>query len=96
MKPAPKPESDRRAKGIRRDINGLFRGKDGEISGSKIATYLAQYIAAKMLLELATPLPGWDTLAVLFTVLLAPEAYKQLMAMKWGARPDASIRKATA
>lgn len=74
---------DRRKSGVRRDINGLFRGKDGEISGSKIATYLAQYIAAKILLALAV-LPTWDTLAVLFSVLLAPEAYKQFMAMKWG------------
>ncbi|MCR4331895.1 MAG: hypothetical protein NUV34_04220, partial [Sulfuricaulis sp.] len=28
--------------------------------------------------------PSWDVLAVLFLVLIAPEAYKQLLAMRWG------------
>lgn len=74
---------ERRKGGIRRDINGLVRGKDGEISGSKLGTYLAQYIAAKMLLGLTT-MPSWDVLAILFMVLIAPEFYKQAMAMKWG------------
>jgi hypothetical protein len=36
-----------------------------------------------MLLTL-TVMPSWDVLAVLFLVLIAPEAYKQMMAMKWG------------
>ena len=74
---------ERRKGGIRRDLNGLVRGKDGEISGSKIGTYAAQYISAKLLLS-APALPTWDALAVLFLVLIAPEAYKQMMAMKWG------------
>ena len=74
---------EKRKGGIRRDLNGLVRGKDGEISGSKLGTYLAQYIAAKLLLTVAV-LPSWDVLAVLFLVLIAPEAYKQMMAMKWG------------
>ena len=74
---------DRRKGGIRRDINGLVRGKDGEISGSKCGTYLAQYIAAKILLTMSV-IPSWDTLAILFLVLIAPEFYKQMMAMKWG------------
>lgn len=76
-------EIERRKGGIRRDLNGLVRGKDGEISGSKIGTYAAQYISAKLLLT-APVLPTWDVLAVLFLVLIAPEAYKQMMAMKWG------------
>lgn len=75
--------TDQRKGGIRRDINGLVRGKDGEISGSKIGTYIAQYISAKLLLTAAV-LPTWDVLAVLFFVLIAPEAYKKLMIMKWG------------
>jgi len=79
---------ERRKFGIRRDINGLVRGKDGEISGSKIGTYLAQFIAAKLLLENGSPLPGWDEMSVLFLVLIAPEAYKQVLAMKFGGNPD--------
>ncbi len=75
---------EKRKSGIRRDLNGLVRGKDGEISGSKIGTYLAQYIAANLLLTASDPLPSWDVLAVMFLVLIAPEAYKQMMAMKWG------------
>mgnify|MGYP001559254057 CR=1 FL=1 len=74
---------ERRRGGIRRDLNALVRGKDGELSGSKIGTYVAQYIAARLLLTLPA-LPTWDALAVLFLVLIAPEAYKQMMAMKWG------------
>ena len=73
---------DRRKFGIRRDLNGLVRGKDGEISGSKLGTYAGQIIAAKLLL--ANSLPSWDVLTVLFLVLVAPEAYKQLLAMRWG------------
>jgi nucleoside permease NupC len=68
---------------LRRDLNALVRGKDGELSGSKIGTYAGQFIAAKLLLA-ASPLPTWDVLAVLFLVLIAPEAYKQMLAMKWG------------
>ena len=73
---------ERRKGGIRRDLNGLVRGKDGEISGSKIGTYAGQIIAAKLLL--VNSLPSWDVLAVLFLVLIAPEAYKQVLAMRWG------------
>lgn len=83
-----KPAStiEQRRFGLRRDLNDLVRGVDGKLSGSKIGTYVAQYISAKILLAYVPPvtLPTWDTLAVLFLVLIAPEAYKQLMSMKWG------------
>jgi hypothetical protein len=77
----------RRSSRMRRDINALLRGKDGEISGSKIATYAGQIIAGRLLLTNA--LPTWDVLAILFLVLIAPEAYKQMMAMKWGGNAGA-------
>lgn len=78
-------KTDQRTYGIRRDINDLVRGVDGKISGSKVGTYYAQFLSGKVLLAV-TPvnLPTWDVLAVLFLVLIAPEAYKQMMAMKWG------------
>lgn len=75
--------TEQRRSPLRRDLNALVRGKDGELSGSKIGTYAGQYIAAKWLITIPV-LPTWDVLSVLFLVLIAPEAYKQLLAMKWG------------
>ena len=73
---------EKRVHTLRRDLNDLVRGVDGKISGTKLGTYTAQVISARLLLTNA--LPTWDVLAVLFLVLIAPEAYKQMMAMKWG------------
>ena len=69
--------------GIRRDLNDLFRNERGKLSGSTLGRYAAQGIAGYWLLHV-TVLPSWDVLSVLFLVLIAPEAYKQLLAMKWG------------
>lgn len=76
---------ERRADSIRTDLNNLFRGRDGKLSGSKIGTYAGQYIAGNLLLTHSTEVINrWDSMAVLFLVLIAPEAYKQALAMKWG------------
>ena len=82
---SPKPEQ-RHSSGIRRDINDLIRGEDGKISGSKIGTYAGQYISGYLLLTSAV-LPSWDELAVLFTVLIAPEMWKMVLKMKYGSVP---------
>jgi hypothetical protein len=77
---------ERRKYGLRRDLNELVRGVDGKISGSKIGTYAGQIIAGRLLLT--NTLPTWDVLAVLFLVLIAPEAYKQMLQMRWGGGKD--------
>lgn len=79
-------ESERRETwGIRRDLNDLVRDENGRISGSKIGTYAGQYIAGHiLLLHSHDVIKTWDSMAVLFLVLIAPEAYKRFLAMKWG------------
>ena len=76
---------EQRKFGLRRDINDLVRDESGNISGSKIGTYVGQYIAAHILLIHSEDLiDHWDSMTVLFLVLIAPEAYKRLLAMRWG------------
>lgn len=77
-------KTDQRTYGIRRDINDLVRDESGKISGSKIGTYVGQGISAKLLLASVAPLPTWDVLGILFTVLIAPEMLKKLLTMKYG------------
>jgi hypothetical protein len=77
---------EQRKSGIRRDINDLFRGPDGKISGSKIGTYAGQFIAAKLLLNNSDELiKHWDSLAIMFTVLIAPLLWGRFVEMKFGA-----------
>lgn len=77
--------TERRSYGIRRDINDLVRDESGKISGSKLGTYAGQIISGHLLLmHSADIIPRWDSMTVLFLVLIAPEAYKRLLALKWG------------
>lgn len=76
---------EQRKSGVRRDINDLFRDESGKISGTKIGTYAGQYISGHLLITNSTDvIDHWDSLAVLFLVLIAPEAYKKFLAMKMG------------
>ena len=76
---------DRRKGGIRRDINSLFRGPDGEISGSKLGTYVGQYLAGRALyLNIDELIDHWDSLAILLTALMLPEILKRIMLMRIG------------
>ncbi len=78
-------EPDVRRTGLRRDFNDLVRSEDGKISGAKIGTYAGQYISGHLLLTNATDvIDHWDSMAVLFCVLIAPEFYKRLIVMKYG------------
>lgn len=84
---------EKRKGGIRRDLNGLVRGKDGEISGGKLGTYLAQYIAAKMLLGLGSPLPGWDTLMACLATTAARQGRRPVLQCVTAALPVSSVRR---
>ncbi len=78
-------QPDRRQSGVRRDLNDLVRDESGRISGSKIGTYIGQGIAADLLLKHSHDLiDHWDSLAIMFTVLIAPEIWRKLMQMKYG------------
>ena len=71
--------ADRRQYGIRRDINELVRDEHGSISGAKLGRYAAQIIAGHLLETMADI--TWDVMAVLFLVLIAPEAYTRVLTM---------------
>lgn len=87
----PVPVADQRKGGIRRNLNDLFCGDDGKISGSKIGTYAGQIISGKLLIENSDELiKHWDSLAIMFTVLIAPEIWKLLMRMKYGGGTEGS------
>lgn len=84
---------DRRTQSLRRDLNDLFRGDDGKLSGSKVGTYVGQGISAHLLLKHTQPIPTWDVLGVLFCVLIAPEFYKRLMSMRYGGGGSSETRE---
>jgi hypothetical protein len=70
---------------LRRDLNDLVRDESGHLSPSKMGTLVGQWLAVKMILEHgAAIIANWDSLTVLFTVLIAPELFKKLMNMKYG------------
>lgn len=82
--------TDRRRSGVRRDFNDLVRDESGKISGSKIGTYAGQGLAGWLLYTNAVALiEHWEALAMIFTVLIAPELAKKRMTMKYSANePD--------
>lgn len=76
---------DRRKAGLRRDFNDLVRDESSSLSPTKIGTLVGQWLAVKLILEHgAAIIANWDSLTVLFTVLIAPELFKKLMNMKYG------------
>ena len=78
-----KPE--RRHSVLRRDLNDLVREESGRLSPTKIGTLVGQWIAVKLILENgATIIANWDSLMVLFMVLIAPEMFKKMLNMKYG------------
>ena len=77
--------SERRRSGLRRDFNDLVRDESGNLSPTKIGTLVGQWLAVKLILENGEKIiANWDSLTVLFSVLIAPELFKKLMNMKYG------------
>lgn len=77
--------TDKRTQTWRRDLNDAVRDESGTISFSKIGTMAGQFIAGKYLLEhWEKVILNWDTLTILFSVLIAPELFKKLLNMKYG------------
>ena len=75
---------ERRVNTLRRDLNDLVRDRDGSLSPTKIGTLIGQWLAIKLILENGeTIIKNWDSLTVLFSVLIAPELFKKLVNMKY-------------
>ena len=78
--------TERRTATIRRDLNDLVRDESGHLSPTKIGTLLGQWLAVKLILQHGSEIiANWDSLTVLFTVLIAPELFKKMMNLKYGA-----------
>jgi hypothetical protein len=78
---------DRRQGRFRRDLNSLWRNEKGELSSAMIGTTVGQVIAGIFL---------WRHMEDLFLVLIAPEAYKKFMVMRFsGNSNDYSERTIT-
>ena len=79
-------KDENKRKGIlRRDLNDLVRDSDGRLSPTKVGTLVGQWLAVKLILENGKDIiANWDSLTVLFSVLIAPELFKKLLNMKYG------------
>ena len=70
---------------MRRDLNDLVRDESGNLSPTKIGTLVGQWLSVKLILENgAAIIANWDSLLVLFSVLIAPELVKKMVNMKYG------------
>ena len=75
---------EKRKSGLRRDLNDLVRDPQGYLSTSKIGTLVAQWLSVKLILERgAEIIANWDSLTVLFMVLIAPEMVKRIVEKKY-------------
>ena len=76
---------DKRKSVLRRDLNDLVRDQSGHLSPTKIGTLVGQWLSVKLILEHGSEIiANWDSLTVLFAVLIAPELFKKLLNMKYG------------
>lgn len=78
-------EPERRSAIWRRDLNDLVRDESGRLSPTKIGTLAGQWLVVKLILEHGSEIiANWDSLTVLFCVLIAPEMFAKLVRMKYG------------
>lgn len=77
--------AEHRRSPLRRDLNDLVRDESGNLSPTKIGTLVGQWLSVKLILENgAAIIANWDSLLVLFSVLIAPELAKKMLNMKYG------------
>ena len=76
---------------MRRDLNDAVRTADGKISTLKIGGIVGQAIAAYLLLKHSeSAIKTWDSLLVLFSVLIMPELLKSIIKGKYASIADDS------
>lgn len=79
----PKPE--RRKSTLRRQFNESFTDPQGRFSITKTIAVWAQIsVLAHMNRTWDVLILHWDSLAIVLTVLVAPDAVKKLISMKYG------------
>lgn len=89
MTEATKPVVERRTQAWRRDLNDAFRDEMGRLSPSKIGSIAGQFISGQYLwVHWEKVISNWDTMTILFSVLIAPELFKKLLNMKYGVKDD--------
>jgi hypothetical protein len=88
--------ADRHSSRFRRDLNSLWRNEKGELSSAMLGTTAGQVISGVFLWEhMDRLIDHWDSLTVLFLVLIAPEAYKKFMYMRFGGNNQDSFERTT-
>ena len=69
---------------IRKDLNDLVRDEKGMLSPVKIGLLVGQWLSVKLILEHGSEIiANWDSLIVLFSVLVAPDVLKLIVRMKY-------------
>ena len=77
-------EPVQRKASVRRDLNDLVRGPDGKVSAAKTSAIVGQGIAAYLLLAYSqVVLERWDALAILLTILVAPDNFRKIVNMRY-------------
>lgn len=80
------PREQRSRVTIRRDLNDLVRDANGRVSSAKVGMNTGQLIAAYLLLKHSQfIIDRWDALAILLTILVAPDMFKKFINLKYGA-----------
>ena len=75
---------DNRKASVRRDLNDLVRDDKGRMSPARIGLLIGQWLAIKLILEHGSEIiANWDSLLVLFTILVAPDVLRKVASMKY-------------
>lgn len=70
---------------IRKDINDLTRDEKGRLSATRVGLLLGQWLAVKVIIQNGPAvIDNWDSMLVLFLVLIAPDALRKIVSMKYG------------
>lgn len=79
------PEKERRKQPLRRQVNDAFTDQDGHFSPVKTVAVFAQItVLYHFGRSFDALIPHADTMAVLVLVLIAPDAIKKFISMKYG------------
>lgn len=69
---------------MRRGLNDLVRNPEGKVSESKVWANVGKCIAVYLLLRYPVDILGrYDTLLILFGVLVFPDIIKKMISMKY-------------
>jgi hypothetical protein len=78
---------------LRRDFNDLVRDHDGKLSTEKMGMLIGQWLVIKLILEQGHEIiANWDSLLVLFGVLIAPSVIKHILLSKYSAATAAPAK----